>query len=151
MIDLHIIERGEIPAGWLDALKAYAAVPDGSQDEMLNALLLRSVLRVQEMADRSIIACTFRLREQEVEGHEVRLYQTIDRVTSVTSGDGHDIGWSRRGKTLTVYEDNVVVEYTTAPLEGDIDELLPVVYQYATALFDGEDSRTLASILSQCR
>jgi hypothetical protein len=24
------------------------------------------------------------------------------------------------------------------------------VYQYATALYDGEDSKTLASILSQC-
>jgi hypothetical protein len=29
--------------------------------------------------------------------------------------------------------------------------LLPVVYQYATALYDGQDSRTLASILEQCR
>jgi hypothetical protein len=46
---------------------------------------------------------------------------------------------------------SVVVEYTTQANEGAILELLPVVYQYAAALYDGQDSKALAAILMQCR
>lgn len=151
MVSLEIIEREEPAAGWLEDLKAYASVADDSQDTLLNALLIRACLRVQEMADRSILACTLELHDDEVEDHRVRLFQTVSEVVSVSSAEGHLQYWEQRAGGVRVYSDTAVVRYKTEPRPADIDILLPVVYQYATALYDGEDSATLANILRQCR
>lgn len=152
MIELEIIERNEIPAGWLVGFKSFASVADDSQDALLESLLLRAVLRVQEMADRSILGCRFRLSENEVENGVVRLYQTVKTVEKVMDAEGNEIRWTRANRILSCgYAGSVSVEYTTEANEGTIYELLPVVYQYATALYDGQDSRTLAAILMQCR
>lgn len=152
MIELEIIERNELPAEWIAGFKAYASVADESQDALLESLLLRSVLRVQEMADRTILGCRFRLAENEVEDGVIRLYQSVKSIDRVTDGEGNEIRWTRANRTLSCgVVDEVVVEYTTEATAGNVDELLPVVYQYATALYDGQDSRTLAAILMQCR
>lgn len=152
MIELEIIERNELPAEWMAGFKAYASVADESQDALLESLLLRSVLRVQEMADRTILGCRFRLAENEVEDGVIRLYQSVKSIDRVTDGEGNEIRWTRANRTLSCgVVDEVVVEYTTEATAGNVDELLPVVYQYATALYDGQDSRTLAAILMQCR
>lgn len=152
MIELEIIERNELPAEWMAGFKAYASVADESQDALLESLLLRSVLRVQEMADRTILGCRFRLAENEVEDGVIRLYQSVKSIDRVTDGEGNEIRYTRANRTLSCgVVDAVVVEYTTEATAGNVDELLPVVYQYATALYDGQDSRTLAAILMQCR
>ena len=151
MITLNIIERAELPAGWLEQMKSYAAVADGAQDSLLHSLLLRAVLRVQELADKSLLACTFELHEDEVEDNTVRLYQTVSEVISVSTPVGHRLYWEPRANGVRVYDSSVVVVYRTEPRDVDIDDLLPVVFQYATALYDGQDTKTLASILSQCQ
>ena len=151
MITLNIIERAELPAGWLEQMKAYAAVADGAQDSLQSALLLRAVMRVQEIANKSLLACTFELHEDEVEDNLVRLYQTVSEVISVCTPVGHRLYWEPRANGVRVYEDSVVVTYRTEPKDRDIEDLLPVVFQYATALYDGQDTKTLASILSQCQ
>jgi hypothetical protein len=151
MITLNIIERAEVPAGWLEQMKTYAAVPDGAQDSLLKALLLRAVLRVQELANKSLLACTIELHEDDVEDNLVRLYQTVSEVVSVSTPVGHRLYWEPRSNGIRVYEPSVVVTYKTEPREGDVENLLPVVFQYATALYDGQDTKTLASILSQCQ
>ena len=103
------------------------------------------------MADRSILACTLRVEEDEVENGLVRLYQTVADILTVTDSQGNPLAWAKGTRTVSVgAADHVAVEYTTEPREGDVAELLPVVYQYATALYDGEDPKTLANILSQC-
>lgn len=150
MVSLEIIEREEPATAWLEQFKAYASVADDSQDSLLNALLVRACIRVQEMADRSILACTLELHDDEVEENSVRLYQTVAEVIEVTSGNGHRQYWEPRGRSIRVFSDTAVVRYRTEPKAGGIDDLLPIVYQYATALYDGEDSRTLAKILTQC-
>ena len=150
MVSLEIIERDEPSFGWLDELKAYASVADDAQDSLLNALLLRACIRVQEMADRSILACTLKLTDEDVEDNTVRLFQTVAEVLEVTSAEGHRQYWQPAGKNIRVYSNTAVVMYRTEPRQADIDRLLPVVYQYATALYDGEDSKTLANILTQC-
>lgn len=152
MIELDIIERSELPAQWLTGFKSFASVADGTQDALLESLLLRAVLRVQEMADRTILSCRFRLQEDEVQDGIVRLYQTIKTIDKVMDAQGNEVRWTRANKTLSCgMVDNVVVEYTTEATEGNVCNLMPVVYQYATALYDGQDSRTLAAILMQCR
>lgn len=152
MIELDIIERSELPAQWLTGFKSFASVADSTQDALLESLLLRAVLRVQEMADRTILSCRFRLQEDEVQDGIVRLYQTIKTIDKVMDAQGNEVRWTRANKTLSCgMVDNVVVEYTTEATEGNVCNLMPVVYQYATALYDGQDSRTLAAILMQCR
>lgn len=138
-------------AEWLQELKTYASVSDDAQDSLLLSLLKRACARVQEMSDRSVLACTLELHEDEVEDNTVRLYQTVSEVLSVTSAEGHRQYWEPRGRSIRVYSNTAIVRYNTEPKEGDIINLLPVVYQYATALYDGQDSRTLANILTQCR
>lgn len=151
MVSLEIISMQEPAAEWLQELKSYASVSDDAQDSLLRSLLTRACIRVQEMSDRSVLACTLRLHEDEVGDNTVRLYQTVSEVIEVTSAEGHRQYWEPRGRSIRVYSNTAVVTYTTEPKEGDIRSLLPVVYQYATALYDGQDSRTLASILTQCR
>lgn len=150
MVNLEIIERAEIPAEWLETFKQYASVAEGAQDMLLKSLLTRAVLRVQEYADRSIVACTIRLHEDEAY-YGVWLYQTVDTIKSVTDGKGGEPYWYIEDNVLFTKADAVVVEYTTKPLPAAVEELLPVVYQYATALYDMEDTATLAKILKQCR
>lgn len=151
MIELEIIESNELPVDWMTGFKAFASVADDSQNALLESMLLRAVLRVQEMADRTILPCRLRLCEDGVENGVVRLYQTVKTIDRVTDAEGNAVKWTRANRTLSCgMVDNVVVEYTTEATEGNIHHLLPVVYQYATALYDGQDSRTLASILMQC-
>lgn len=151
MITLDTIEIGAMPSGALDGFKAYAAVADNSQDMLLISMLTRAMLRVQEMADRSLLSCTFRLTDDETDGL-VRLYQSVKDIVSVKDGEGNAITYTKASRTLSVgHASSVVVEYTTQANEGAIKELLPVVYQYAAALYDGQDSKALAAILMQCR
>jgi hypothetical protein len=149
MIELTIIEKADTPAAWLEQFKAYAGIADNAQDSLLQAIFSKAVLSVQQKADRSLIACTIELYEDEVEGNAVRLYQTVSQVVSVTH-EGNGVAYSFIGRKVHVAHSPVTVTYKTEPHLADIDTLLPIVYQYATALYDGEDSKTLASILSQC-
>lgn len=149
MIELTIIEKADTPAAWLEQFKAYAGIADNAQDSLLQAILSKAVLSVQQKADRSLIACTFELYEDEVEGDAVRLYQSVSQVVSVTH-EGNGVAYSFIGRRVHVAHSPVIVTYKTEPHLADIDTLLPIVYQYATALYDGEDSKTLASILTQC-
>lgn len=149
MIELNIIEREEVPAIWLQQFKAYASIADDAQDALLAVMLTKAVLSVQQKADKSLIACTIELREDEIEDHSIRLYQTVAQVLSV-KGKAAELYWEPRGHCIRVYGDSATVLYRTEPHAPDVDELLPVVFQYATALYDGEDKQTLANILAQC-
>lgn len=150
MIDLEIIERADVPAEWMEGLKGYASIADNGSDAWLRTCLTRAVLTVQEKADKSLVACTFRVTEEDATGG-VRLYQSVKDIVAVTDGRGVEHSFSQDGRMVYTMTDKASVTYTTEPVQGNIDLLLPVVYQYATALYDGQDSRTLASILEQCR
>lgn len=152
MITLDTVEIGALPASCLAGFKSYAAISDDSQDMLLVSLLTRAMLRVQEMANRSLLSCKFHLEDDEVVNGLVRLYQNVKEVEDVRDGAGRNIPYTRASRTLSVGSvDSVVVEYTTEANEAAQYELMPIVYQYATALFDGQDSRSLAAILMQCR
>ena len=150
MIDLEIIERAAIPSEWLAGAKAYAAIADNAGDVWLLSCLTRAVLSVQEKADKSLIACTLRVTDEDaISG--VRLYQNVKDIISVTDGWGAACWYSLSGRVVYTMSEKAAIVYTTEPTQGNIDLLLPVVYQYATALYDGQDSKTLAAILEQCR
>ena len=150
MIDLEIIQRADVPAEWIAGVKAYAGIADDSHDAWLKTCITRAVLSVQEKADKSLIACTLRVADDDAAGG-VRLYQSVKNIVSVTDGKGVEHGFSMDGRMVYTMTEKAIVTYTTEPIEGNIDALLPVVYQYATAIYDGQDSKTLAAILEQCR
>lgn len=150
MTHLSIIDKTRPNRQWLDALRMYASVSDPSADALLESFLLRACLRVQEMADRSLLDCTVRLVEDDVQC-VVRLYGSVSEIISVTDAAGNPVEWHRVSEhMLHVDATHAVVVYKTTADPGDFDELLPVALQYATALYDGQDAKTLASILSQC-
>ena len=149
MIDVNIIEKEEVPAGWRQQVKAYASIADNAQDSLLLAMLTKAVLSVQQKANKSLIACTIELREDEIEDNSIRLYQPVAQVLSVKD-KAAELYWEPRGHCIRVYGDSATVLYRTEPRPADIDALLPVVFQYATALYDGEDKQTLANILALC-
>lgn len=151
MIRLTIISAEDIRCEWLQELKRYASVPDDSQDALLRSLLKRAALVVQEYADSSLLACSFRLDVTDNEGSRIRLYQTVSDVTSVADGSGRSLGYSLSGNSvsLSTSSETVSIMYDTVPDEGEVGRLLPVTIRYATALYDGQDNTELTKIIQE--
>ncbi len=155
MIRLDIIECAEPQKAQLDMLKQYASVPDNSRDALLKLLLTRAMKTVQDAAGKTMLPCTLKLTVSErerVDGNVVKLYHTPEEIISCVSGEDDEIGFERSGNVLQLFAfaETVVVTYKTRPDPTQADSLFAVVLQYATALYDGADSSTLAQILSQC-
>lgn len=151
MIRLNLISSDDIRCDWLQELKRYASVPDDSQDALLRSLMRRAALEVQEYADSSLLACSFRLDVTGNEENRIRLYQTVSEVVSVTGGDGVSLGYSLSGSyvTLSVPSETVSIIYDTVPDEAEVGRLLPVAIRYATALYDGQDNAELDKIIAE--
>lgn len=135
--------------GALDALKAYAAVSDAGQDDVLNMSLRRAFDIVQRVSDVALLPGTFRICAED-HPRTVNVYMG-GKVTDVKDDNGLAVSHHQRGRSVYVGTDRYVeVTFTTEVNQADYDRLLPVVLQYATAIYDGQDSRTLNSILPQC-
>ena len=153
MIQLKTIECAEINREQLVAFKQYASVPDDTRDALLKILLHTAMKQVQKSADKSLLPGTFEVTCSERDTNDaVRMYQTVSEVLSVTDGNGAALDYTRNGAYVqpNKFTDTVIIRYRTAPVLPDADALLPVVLQYATALYDGESTDTLSSILAQC-
>lgn len=136
----------------LEQFKQYASVPDDSRDALLESLLKTAVIKVQESADTAIAACTYRVTAVPSASGIVRLYVGGGDIASVDTEDGEAVGFDPLpGGKVQVYRRGtpVRVEYTTIPSEGERERLLPTVFRYATALYDGEDSNVLNQILME--
>ena len=151
MIRPVLISSELVSAQWLEAFRQYASIPSSGQDVMLSGLLTRAALVIQEYADTSVLACSFRLSSDSVEDRSVRLYQTVSEVVSVTGADGAEVPFRLEGRTVILGRDvtAVSVEYRTAPDLGEQERLLPVVLRYATALYDGQDNAELTKIVQE--
>lgn len=151
MIRLNLISSDNVRCEWLQELKRYASVPDDSQDALLRSLMRRAVLVVQEYADSSLLACSFRLDVTDNEESRIRLYQTVSEVHSVTDGDGVSLGYSLSGNYVSLSDppETVSIIYDTVPGEAEIERLLTVAIRYATALYDGQDNSELEKIIQE--
>lgn len=135
----------------LPVLKRYAGAVDDSQDAILQQMLTAAALEVQDRADRSVLACEMELRIDGNTRRTVRLYQTPDRVVSVTTPDGAAVDYAAEGREVRTggVFPSLVIRYTTRPDKAEQARLMPLVMQYATALYDGQTDE-LEKILSQC-
>ena len=151
MIRLSLISSELVGLQWIDAFRQYASIPSQGQDGMLSGLLTRAAFVIQEYADTSVLACSFRLSADSVDDRSVRLYQTVAEVVSVKDASGEDVPYSLEGRTVRLGRDAaaVAVEYRTAPDLGEQERLLPVVLRYATALYDGQDNAELTKIVQE--
>lgn len=135
----------------LPVLKRYAGAVDDSQDAVLQQMLTTAALEVQARADESVMPCEMVLSVDNNADASVRLYQTPDRVISVAAPDGTAVEYAvegRRVRTAGVCP-SLVITYTTMPDKAEQARLMPLVMQYATALYDGQTDE-LQKILSQC-
>ena len=142
MVKLTTVSSAEPQREHLTAFKAYASVPDDHLDALLVQLLRTAFKMVQEAADKPILASSLELEVSERDDNSpVVLFQ----------GEGASVV-SVRGSLIFPNAATPVVRvlYMTVPDLAEGARLLPFVYQYATALYDGADSKTLANILAQC-
>lgn len=150
MIKTEILSANTPSAEMLEAFKQYASVPDDSRDGLLAQLLMQACLKVQEMADKSILACTMAVTDTDADG-SVRLYQSVVAGSIHVYVSGSEVIDFRLSEgRVYISGKDVRVTYSTAPNEAEMAKLMPIVYQYATALYDGANTTTLNAILSQC-
>lgn len=149
MVRLEVIEMQEPSSEALDALKAYAAVSDSGQEHLLVMALRRAFGMVQQQANRALLAGRLIVKTAD-HGRNLRAYMG-GQCVSVKDGDGAEVSWHQRGEFVYVGTDEPVeAEIVTRVNTADYDALLPVVLKYATAIYDGKESRELSQILREC-
>ncbi len=148
MIEVRIISHSDIKDEWLESFKTYASIADNGRDAMLTMILKNAVLKVQEMADESILDCTIEVVDDAPEGAEMLLYQSVESVVKVTDGNGNILAYrqNKRRIHLAQIADCVKCEYTTKVNPVTVDSLLLTAYQYATFVYDG-DYESAAKVL----
>jgi hypothetical protein len=145
MVRLEVMEMREPSCSALDALKAYAAVSDAGQEHLLKMALRRAFGMVQSYSDTALLAGTFRVCAED-HGGSIRLYMG-GKAVEVTGASS----FVQKGDCVHIGTDGYCeVVFRTEVSSADYDRLLPVVLKYATAVYDGKDSRELNQILKEC-
>ena len=149
MIRLEVIEMTEPSQEALSALRDYAAVTNPADTDLLKSFLIRAFDMVQRSADVALLSGRYRICCDDHSGI-VRAYMG-GKVEGVTNGSGLPVAYNQRGRTIYLGTDGYAeVEMTVEPSPADYARLLPVVLRYATALYDGKESRELYQILKEC-
>ena len=138
----------------LEEFKQYASMPDGSRDAVLRGLLQSAILRVQEYGDKALLEC---VAKQVVTVPEdsgvIRLYLGGGDVESLKkTNDGNSVPFDPLpGGKLNVFVRGCEVEviFRTKPVVGELERCKATVLRYATALYDGENTAALNSILNE--
>ena len=147
MVKLRVIEQGKPTDGAMNMLMKYAAVFDEGQKEILSSCLVRAMDMVQRTADVALLPGRWRIVATEYNG-EIKVYMG-GLVESVSGRQGEAIPFKQYGDKVFVSGEYAEVVFTTEVDPAKYDVLFPVVLKYATALYDGEDSVELNSILKE--
>ena len=153
MIQVSVKSLGAPTTDQLAAFKAFLASNGAETDAQLTALLRSAMVAVQEWEDRSLLDETIVL----VLAHRadprapIRLYRSVDTITSVTGPEGEALSYSRFGNSLTVEgaARDVQVEYTTKATEANFAVLQDKVFRLAAAKYDGEPAKMINQILME--
>lgn len=145
---------GTISSSLLSEFKQYASVPDTTNDTLLTGILKQAILRVQEYSDRALLACSVKQQAAvPMETGIIQLYLGGGEVSSVINmKDGSDVMYNALpGGRLGLYlgGGEVEVTFTVTPAENALEQVKETVFRYATAVYDGEDSGVLGSILNE--
>lgn len=149
---IRLIETGEPLADHLEQYKQYASIPDDSRDGILHKLLKNAMLTVQEYSDTAILPCRFEVEVTDVKrGGTVRLYQGGTDVLTVVDGDGNDVEYRKEVGQIRILKNcaSLVVTYTNTVVLPEAERLLPICWELATAIYDGEDAKAQGAILKK--
>lgn len=152
MINVQVIQSTDPHADQLEKLRQYASVPNDQRDALLMSCLKKALLTIQAHTDTALLHCTLRMTVPDVKnGESFRLYQGGRRILSVKDQDGNQPLFSQDEDRITIKQacQRVIVTYENEVLPAEALKLEPTAWQYATALYDGEDAATLADILKQ--
>lgn len=122
------------------------------RDELLLECLKKALLTIQAHTDTALLQCTLRMTVCDVKnGESFKLYQGGRIIVSVKDQDGNEPRFSQDEDRITIKQacQRIIVEYKNEVLPAEVIKLEPTAWQYATALYDGEDAATLANILKQ--
>lgn len=150
--ELRIISAEQPTAQQLEQFKAYASVPDCSRDGMLATILKRAMLQVQEYADKAILPCTIELTAYDVEpGDVIPLYQGGRTISAALDAEGNAVDCTLESGRIIVggYASSLTVIYSNEVTGPEAERLMPVCWELATAIYDGEDAPAQASILAK--
>lgn len=155
MAKLEIIDIvPDYAENFMEEFRQYASVPDHSRDALLRSLVAGAVLKVQEFANRALVECTVRQTARVPENGRFELYLGGGEVISV---DVPSSAWTASytalpGGILRISPTGLDAEvvFKASPKEVDLARLKPVLFRYATALYDGEDTDVLNRILLEC-
>lgn len=148
MVKLSVIECGRPSQGALDMLMMYASVSDQGQRTILESCLVRAFDVVQRYADVALLPGRWRIVASDYSG-EINVY--MGGVVEYVSGrSGQALTYLQYGNKVSIPGNYAEVVFTTTVNPIQYDALLPVVLKYATALYDGEDTKELNSILKEC-
>ena len=151
-LQVKIIRSGNPLPEHLEQYKQYASVPDDSRDIILVKMLKSAMLLVQAYSDRAMLPCMIELRATDVESGEcLKLYQGGAKVISGPDLDGHDLDYEQNGGSICLPRRAaaVVVVYKNDIITSESDVLMPVCWELATALYDGEDAKVQGEILKK--
>lgn len=153
MIDYRITQIADPTAEQLAGFKAFIAANGAETDAFLLSILKRAMMAVQDWEDRTLLAGTAAIvaSGRENGGEPVLLYGTPSAVVSCVGADGNALEYSLVGRFLlpSYRAASLTITYTTAPVDADLADLMPKVYRYGAALYDGEGSPALAKILQE--
>lgn len=147
MVRLKVIEQGTPSDSTLSMLMKYAAVSDEGQKELLSECLVRAMDMVQRYADKALLPGKWRIVASDYHG-EIKVYMG-GTVEYVTDRHGMTVSYQQFGDKVFVGGEYAEVVFTTEVEPAEFNVLLPVVLKYATALYDGEDSKELNAILKE--
>lgn len=150
--NVRVIESKDPAMDLLEQYKQYASVPDNSRDGILLKMLKSAMLSVQAFSDRAMLPCTLELKATDVlPGETIRLYQGGKKVLSVTDREGKDLEYAQDGGSIRVpyVRGSVTVVYENDVVLPEAEALLPVCWELATAIYDGEDTKAQGDILKK--
>jgi len=155
MIDYRLTNVADPTAAQLAEFKAFIAANGAETDAFLSSLLKRAMMAVQDWDDRTLLAATATIvatGREDNPGEPVLLYGTpVADTIAAQDAAGNALGFSLVGRIVipSFWAAALTITYTTAPDDADLADLMPKVYRYAAALYDGDDSSTLARILQE--
>lgn len=150
MIRITTVEAAEPTSEQREQFKAYASIPGEHRDAMLQGCLKRAMLEVQAYSNTALLPCKFTMDVQDVtHGERFELYRGGDPTTVEITADGDNARYHVSGSAVIIDQDadTVTVTYQNKVHTAEVERLQPVIWQYAVALYDGEDPTTLARIL----
>ncbi len=148
--EIRIITAGDPLHDHIEQFKMYASVPDSSRDGILQKILKRAMLTVQEYADRAVLPCTIELTAYDVvAGDSIHLYQGGRTVTSVKDREGGNVDYTLDAGRIIVNQSasSVTVTYENEVTCAEAEKLQPVCWELATAIYDVEEAPKQASII----